>query len=393
MNKYEIRDEIKLSIKYAMRLFLKSYWLIPIKKNRIFFMANMGKGYLCNPKYIYESMLVDPEYTDYEFVWCLREPGKHRELLNNRKTVLVNRNDYRKYFYYLLTSDIVIYNCGGFSYAPIRKKQFLVETGHGGGLQKKNGFLLSNKSKFSNKGIALASKDIKLWISSSNLQSDMYTRQAMAYHGEILDSGYPRSDLFYHATPEKKKEVRQRLGVAENKKIVLYAPTFKGDEGHAVALSEGVEVIDVHTVKSALEKRFGGEWLFAKRGHQYSQEVDIEMADCDWTKYPDMQEILLIADVLITDYSSCLWDFAIMSKPCFLFVPDLKAYRDKDRGFYIPIEKWAGIMVCKNSEWDTQIEKFDASNYSVVVKDYLDMMGSFEHGSATELVKKRILRR
>lgn len=393
MNKYELRDEIKFSIKCAMRFFLKLYWIFPIKKNRVFFMANMGKGYLCNPKYIYESMLDDSRYTDYKFVWCFRIPEEHKELLNNRNTIIVNKKNYVKYFYYLLTSDVVIYNCGGFSYAPIRKRQFLIETGHGGGLQKKNGFLLPNKSKFSNKGIALASKDIKLWISSSELQSDMYTRQAMAYYGEILGSGYPRTDLFFHATLEHKKEIRQRLGILNNRKIVLYAPTFKGDEGHALALSEGAEVIDVNKVKEALERRFGGKWLFAKRGHQYSQQVDIEGADCDWTKYPDMQEILLIADVLITDYSSCIWDFAIMNKPCFLFVPDLKIYRDEDRGFYIPIEKWPGIMVCKNSEWYDQIKAFNEIDYSKMVKDYLDMMGSFEKGSATKLVKERILRR
>lgn len=393
MNKYETRDQIKLAVKYAMRFFLKIFWLLPIKKNRIFFMANMGKGYLCNPKYIYESMLNDPLFATYEFVWCFREPDNYKKLLNNKNTKLISKNSYLKYFYNLLTSEIVIYNCGGFSYAPIRKKQFLIETGHGGGLQKKNGFLLSNKSKSSNKGIELASKDIKLWISSSALQSDMYTRKAMAYRGEILDSGYPRTDLFYYATDEKKNEIRKRLGVDDVKKIVLYAPTFKGDEGHAVALSEGVEVIDVSIVKQSLSDRFGGEWVFAKRGHQYSQEVDIETADYDWTKYPDMQEILLVADVLITDYSSCLWDFAIMKKPCFLFVPDLKTYRDDDRGFYIPIEEWAGIMVNQNSEWISKIAEFNEITYSEDVDKYLKMMGSFENGNATNLLKERILKR
>lgn len=393
MIKYELRDRFKLCVKYVMRLLLKVYWIFPIKRNKVLFMANMGKGYLCNPKYIYESMLQDTRYSDYEFIWCFRDISGHESLLNNKNTFIVNKNNYFKYFYQLLTSGVIIYNCGGFSYAPIRKKQYLIETGHGGGLQKRNGFLVANKSSSSNKGIALASKDIKLWISSSKLQTEMYTRQAMAYAGEVLESGYPRTDLFFRATDEMKRNIRQRLGISKAKKVVLYAPTFKGDEGHAVALSEGIEVINVKTVKNELRQKFGGDWLFAKRGHQYSQEVGVDGTDYDWTKYPDMQEILLITDVLITDYSSCLWDFAIMKKPCFLYVPDLRTYRDADRGFYIPIEKWAGVVVHDNSEWTTKIEQFDQLEYINWVEKYLDMMGSFENGTATEQVKEKILTR
>ncbi|MCR1840676.1 CDP-glycerol glycerophosphotransferase family protein [Murimonas intestini] len=393
MELYALREELKYIVKHIMRFGLKAYWLAPMKEKRILFMANMGKGYLCNPKYIYESMLDDERFAGYEFIWCFNNPEDYGFIAQKPNTKVICKKDHVEFFKYLLTSGIVVYNCGGFSYAPIRKKQFLIETGHGGGLQKRNGFLQEGKSKASNKGITLASKDIKLWISSSKLQSEMYTRQAMAYRGEILDSGYPRTDLFFKATSEQKERIRKNLGVGANEKIILYAPTFKGDEGHAVALSKSVEVIDVYLVKDTLKKRFGGDWVFAKRGHQYSQQVDIDTADYDWTKYPDMQEILLVADILITDYSSCLWDFAIMHKPCFLFVPDLKTYMNKDRGFYIPIEKWAGIMVYENSEWKEKIESFESTQYNAVVDEYLMMMGSYENGNATETVKTRILRR
>lgn len=387
----ELRDDAKLIIKYVMRFFLKIFWIFPISPNRVFFMANMGKGYLCNPKYLYQSMLNDYEFSDYKFVWCFKKDVNVDNSIDLKRTTIVRKNSLA-FFYYLLTSKVVIYNCGGFSYAPVRKKQYLIETGHGGGLQKKNGFLLKNKSKASNHGIKMASEDIKLWISTSRLQSQMYIHDAMAYDGEIIGCGYPRSDLFFTNNETKIKELKQLLGISEDTKIVLYAPTFKGDESHAVSLVEGIEKLDIAYLKSNLETVFGGKWIIAKRGHQYSKNVSIDNCDYDWSDYPDMQELLLISDVLITDYSSCMWDFAIMKKPCFLYVPDLEKYKEEDRGFYIPIESWPGVIVSSNKEWKNVLQQFSEEDYLNGINQYLEMMGSFENGNACRQVKSKILK-
>ena len=387
-----MKDNLKLLLKYIMRFFLKVYWLIPINKKTVFFMANMGKGFLCNPKYIYKSMIRDKRFSNYSFVWCFVDPELQDSKQFDKRTKIIKKNKYLKYFYYLLTSEVVIYNCGGFSYAPIRKRQFLIETGHGGGLQKKNGFMVESKSASSNKGIALADKDIKLWIASDEMHGKIYVRKAMGYRGEILKSGYPRSDIFFNYTEEQLVKIKSKLGVSVNAHIILYAPTFKGSESNASSFSDGAELIDVNIVKKSLHERFGGEWIFASRGHLYSQSVPLQGVDFDWTSYSDMQELLLVSDILITDYSSCVWDFFVLRKPTFLYVPDREYYEGKDRGFYIPLEKWPGIIVANNKEWEKIVLTFDEKQYYLKLEEYGKMMNSYEHGTACEAVKNRILK-
>lgn len=387
-----MKDNLKLVIKYVMRFFLKIYWLFPIKRKTVFFMANMGKGFLCNPKYIYNSMKKDERFKDYRFIWCFVDPSAQDTKQFNKRTKIIRKNKHLQYFYYLLTSEVIVYNCGGFSYAPIRKKQFLIETGHGGGLQKRNGFMVESKSASSNKGIALADKDIKLWLASDEMHGKIYVRKAMGYKGEILKSGYPRSDLFFHYTDEQVKRIKNNLGVDEDEHIILYAPTFKGSESNASSFSEGAELIDVNLVKQCLHDRFGGEWVFATRGHLYSQSVPLPGVDFDWTSYNDMQELLLVSDVLITDYSSCVWDFFVLRRPTFMYVPDREYYEGKDRGFYIPLEQWPGTIVANNTKWNDIVSTFDEDEYSKKLDVYGKMMNSYENGTACEAVKERILK-
>lgn len=388
-----MKDTAKLVLKYLMRFTLKVFWLFPVRKRTVFFMANMGKGYLCNPKYIYESMKNDDRFKAFHYIWCFKDPDAQDRNKFSNNTTLVKKDNLFVYFYYLLTSEIIVYNCGGFSYAPIRKKQLLIETGHGGGLWKRNGFLEKNKSSSSKKGLLLADKDIKLWLSSDEKHSEMYIRQAMGYSGEILDSGYPRSDILFKDNTKLISEVRKKLRITEDSHVVLYAPTFKGREDQAVSISSGSEIISVEKVKNVLSERFGGDWIFVTRGHQYSQDVSIDEIDADWTSYPDMQELLLVADVLITDYSSSIWDFSILKKPCFLYVPDLSYYETHDRGFYIPISKWPALIVQNNDEWERTIRSYDREQYIARVENYLTFMGSFENGHACEKVLTEVLLR
>lgn len=387
-----VKDNLKLLVKYIMRFFLKIYWVFPVKRKTVFFMSNMGKGYLCNPKYIYQSMVADKRFENYRFIWCFVNPDMQDSAPFSPNTEIIKKGEYIRFFYYLLTSEVVIYNCGGFSYAPIRKNQFLIETGHGGGLQKRNGFMVKTKSSASNKGIALACKDIKLWIASDEMHGKIYVRKAMGYNGEILKSGYPRSDIFFEKTEVLRDEIKKRLGVEKDAYVVLYAPTFKGSEEKAVSLSEDAEIIDVPLVKRVLHERFGGKWLFVTRGHLYSQSVPVGGIDSDWTSYSDMQELLLVADVLITDYSSCVWDFFLLGKPTFLYVPDRGYYEGKDRGFYMPLEKWPGTIVDNNGKWRSVVSNYDEVAYKEKLDVYRKLMNPYENGNACSLVKDRILK-
>lgn len=387
-----MRDLIKLFIKNVMRFVLHVYWLFPINNKRVFFMSTMGKSYSCNPKYLYKSIIKDDKFKEFQFVWCFKNPDAWKKSFeNDKRTKLIRKSSYIKYFYYLLTSKVIVYNCGGFSYAPIRKKQILIETWHGGGAFKVVGTALNGKSKSSKKGIEIASKEIKCFLSTCELQTDIFIRKSMKFNGCVLNSGTPRNDMYFYDNNELYNEVKNRLNIDISDKVVLYAPTFKGKEYKAINIDERFEVINPITVKKTLNKYLGGNWKFFTRGHQYADEIDLEGSDGDLSSYPDMQELLLIADVLITDYSSSIWDFILTNKLCILYAPDIENYKNNDRQFATPFSSWPGIHVFSNSEFDSKMASFDNDDYINNVEEYLKLCGSFENGNASEKVKDYIL--
>lgn len=384
-----MRDLIKLIFKYLMRTFLHIFWIFPIKRKKFFFMSTMGKSYSCNPKYIYESLILDNRFADCEFFWCFINPSSI-EMPQNKQTHIISKKNILRYFYNLLTSQIIVYNCGGFSYAPIRKKQFLIETWHGAGTYKKVNLTIKDKSSFSKKGVRIASNEIKLFLATCEFNTNFFIREGMGYKGEVLNSGFPRNDMLVKNTDFPKRKIRPLLDLTRNEHLVLYAPTFKGSEHNAQNVRSEYEQLNVPKLKDSLKKKFGGEWLFATRGHQYAGDLLMKEADLDLSDYPDMQDLLLVSDVLITDYSSSIWDFALTRKMCLLFVPDLKDYVKKERGFLTSIDLWPALYAQNNNELSCIIENYDERSYKKKVDEYFEKYGCYETGNACNIVKDRI---
>lgn len=385
-----MRDKLKLIIKYVLRFILKVYYVFPIKK-QFFFMSTIGKSYSCNPKYLFESILKDERFSEYSFVWCFITHDYDYLTEDPRVRIVYKKNKFA-YFYHLLTSKVVVYNCGGFSYAPIRKTQFLLETWHGGGTFKRVNLTVENKSKASKRGVEIASNDISAFIGTCEVNNQMFIREGMGFKGNIINSGFPRNDVLFNNDAALISSVKTKLNVYQNAHYVLYAPTFKGSEHNAVNMNSSVEAIDPVSVKKALKNRFGGEWYFATRGHQYAGDLSLKSADFDWSDYSDMQELLLVADVLITDYSSSVWDYSLTTKPCFLYVPDLDIYEKKERGFLTPISEWPAIFAKSNKELSECINSFNSENYKAKVYKYLEECGNFEKGNACLIVKDYLLK-
>lgn len=384
MNETDLKDTFKYILKICMRICLRVFYIFPINNKKIFFMSTMGKSYSCNPKYIYKRMVFDNRFKDFQIYWAFKNPSLWVHSLD-KKTKTIKKSNILAYFYHLLTSKVIIYNCGGFSYAPIRKKQVLIETWHGSPF--KGGALANEKkSSASKKGILLADKDIKLYLSQSKFQTDILIRMAHGYSGEILECGCPRDDVFFGDNAKRIEKLRNKFGIKEDDHVVIYAPTFKGTEDSAINLDKRYEIINPELVKKSLSNRFKGNWLFATRGHQYSGDLVLDGADLDWSDYPDMQELLLIADVLITDYSSSMWDFSLTGKPCLLYVPDLEEYKNNDRGFLIPFDIWPGLPCKNNNELAENIEQFDENIYKTHVHNFMEKAVSYEKGTASSQV-------
>ncbi len=170
--------------------------------------------------------------------------------------------------------------------------------------------------------------------------------------------------------------------------MLLYAPTFRKD--HNLEVYD----LDFEPLLKAAQKKFGGNWVVLVKLHPHLLSKSNQMVNqknvIDVTGYNDIQELLLIADILISDYSSLMFDYSLTNRPCFLYVPDVKQYLEKERNFYFNLEEFPFISAVSNSDLVREIEQFDEINYKQEVQSFLTKIGSYENGNSSELLLKKI---
>lgn len=365
--------------RYAFCLGLKHK---PMETNKIVFMSHKGKQYSCNPQYICEY-LMEKYPGQFQMVWALKEPEKYEFL--KEKGIRVVSYESVAHLQEMMTAKIIITNVDAFIYLPRRKGQVVLDTWHGGGAYKTCGFMNPQNLDKIRKRLRFERlySRINLYLSSSKLFSEQTIRQSRHFKGEILETGMPRNDsLVNQNQPDLTAKVKEYFHLEKDTKLVLYAPTFRSEKEN-----DDFPKPDFAKVEEALVERFGGKWCTLFRQHHFYDNENATVISA--TSYPDMQELLYAADVLITDYSSSIWDFSLMFKPVFLYCPDLKRYTD-ERSFYMPIEKWPFVL-CKNqSELVINIQQFDDIDYRKKVEEHHRVLGSYERGTATQMVCERI---
>ncbi|RKT17486.1 CDP-glycerol glycerophosphotransferase [Streptomyces sp. 1114.5] len=176
-------------------------------------------------------------------------------------------------------------------------------------------------------------------------------RRAFRYGGEVLESGYPRGDVLARPDGRTAAAVRRRLGIPDGKRIVLYAPTWREDQQRGDG--DGFR-LDLRLDLDHARRLLGEDHVLLVRPHAHVREPLPGAGDgfrYDCGDYPDPQELLLVADALVTDYSSIMFDFAITGRPMYFFTYDLEHYRDTLRGFYFDFESNApGPLVTTSAE-------------------------------------------
>jgi CDP-glycerol glycerophosphotransferase len=174
---------------------------------------------------------------------------------------------------------------------------------------------------------------------SPNPFSTPIMRRAFRYEGEIGEYGYPRNDLLGRGTAETAARVRDRLGLPAGKRVVLYAPTWRDNQVYANGRRYR---FDMRLDLERAWRELGEDHVFLIRGHHHNaDDVPAGMRDgfaLNVTAYPDITELYLVSDVLVTDYSSAMFDYAVTGRPILFFTYDLAEYRDSLRGFYFDFE-------------------------------------------------------
>lgn len=367
------------------RFFLKRYHMYPICQNRVLFMSFEAGKYACNPKCVSEYLL-EKYGKELEIIWAFVNPEDFKEL-EEKGYKLVKYNS-REFYKMALTSKVFLYNMRIPGELPFRKEQVVISTGHGGGAYKKLLLDTPNITEVEKKSIALCKNNTTIFVSSCKKYTKCVVRGAYDYQGEVMETGMPRNDDLVNRNYEKGRHIRKYFGIPEENKIIIYAPTYR--KGTRTANDYGLDAVGI---AQAARERFGGEWTVMYRMHYFIKtELENLPKECqivDATNYSDMQDLIMAADILITDYSSCVWDFSLMDKPCFLYATDIDNYLDK-QGFYTDVYDWHFPIGKNNRELMEQIRNFDEEKYLEGIHKHHEEMGILESGHATELIGDRI---
>lgn len=368
-----------------IRLLLKLLWIMPVNKKRVVFSSYGGRSYSCNPKYIFDFM--NQKCLDVEYIWVLNKSVNLPDV--KARVIKVNNNSF-KHIYYSLTAGVYITNDGISSMIPFRSKQLVINTWHGGGIYKSSGLGGNSQANRADRySIALMAQTVTWFVSSSEAFSRNMENFYMWPKNKILTIGMPRNDQFFDDTKDSKieKEVRQKFGIGDEYGVALYTPTFRGSVRDREILT--VE-LDTETLLEALKLRFGKPFKLMYRVHHAAVKPVISKEILDGSSYADSQHLLQTADVLISDYSSILWDFSLSLKPSFIFAPDLEKYRGQDRGLTSAIDNWPFSIAENNQELMANIANFDEQGYNTSVQQHHNYLGSYEKGTATVALFNKI---
>lgn len=383
-----MRFPIRINSAVKYRLF---YARRPIISNKVVFDNYMGKGYGGNPKYIAEKLL--EKYPGrYDLIWVVKKEEEECSCFpRGIRTVRYQSPEaYREY----ATARVWVSNYHKIAYIKrgLRKRegQYFIQTWHGSlGIKKIENDVPSLNADTSWHELArLSSRMVDLWISNSQWETEIY-RRAFWDVEHVLEAGHPRNDVLFGKGPIQARKKIDRFFGLEGQKILFYAPTFREDYR--------LDCYDIgfFGVHEALRQRFGGDWVILVRLHPrmqiYAPRV-IPKRDfiLDATLYADIQELVAAADAMVTDYSSCVFDFVLTRRPGFLFAPDEEEY-DQERGFYYPLRAAPFPVSHTREELAEQILGFDEERYRQDVERFLEEKGCMEDGHASERVVEKIV--
>lgn len=292
----------------------------------------------------------------------------------------------REWWEVLGTASYLTFNAGLPPGLIRRPGQVVVQTWHGTPLK------LLGHDRPVNHGKAGFAESTGRYVSrwdhllAGNPHSAEVFRRAWFYEGPVLEVGYPRNDVLAAPDHEHARTVRDRLGVGEGKTIVLYAPTWR--DGSRVM----PELLDL----DRLHELMGPDHVFMVRGHMNInrwQSRPAGHAVIDVTSYPEINDLFLVADVAITDYSSIMFDYSVTRKPMVFFVPDLDDYRDRRRGVYFDLGQVApGPLLTTTDEVAEALRDLDPTPYADKYDAWVMRFNPHDDGRAAARVADAVYR-
>ncbi|MFP5112580.1 bifunctional glycosyltransferase/CDP-glycerol:glycerophosphate glycerophosphotransferase [Bacillaceae bacterium C204] len=385
----DFKNAIKGFTRLKRYIYNKFFLRFPMKENYIIFESFLGKNYSDSPRNIYEYIIENN--LDYQCIWVFND--KNRQIPGNAKIV---KRFSLAYYYYFAVSKYWINNMRQPLHLVKREGNVFLETWHGTPLKK---LVFDMKDVYSanpryKRDFYMQSRAWDYLLSPNRYSSEIF-RSAFKFDNEMLEFGYPRNDILY--SPQKEEivaRVKKNIGIPDNKKVVLYAPTWRDDDYYEPGKYKFKLQLDLQKMKETL----GDDYVVALRMHYFiADDINVEGLDgfaFNLSKYDDIAELYLISDILITDYSSVFFDYANLKRPILFFTYDLDKYRDQLRGFYLDFENEGPGPLLRTS--DAVIDAI--ANIDEVKKEFADRYDAFyekfcswHDGKSTEKVVKKVL--
>ncbi|MEL7671248.1 MAG: CDP-glycerol glycerophosphotransferase family protein [Methanobacterium sp.] len=385
-----IRQIIKKLVILMYHIFLK---LLPVNNSVIFFESSVGRNYSSNPKYVYEEMVKQGLDKKFKCIWSLENTDL--EIPGNAKKI---KRAGLFYLYYLAVAKIWACDTRLPAFLVKRPETTYIQLWHGTPLKKlamdMDILSMSEKMELSEYK-KLFKENTETWdylISQSDYTTQRF-KSCFDFKKEILSTGFPRNDILFKKNDTKSIEsIKKKYNIPLNKKVILYAPTWRDDEFH----KNGIYKFSTQINFDLLKKELGDTHIILVKLHYLVKDP------VDWSNYEgfvykcdhlqDIQELYLISDILVTDYSSVIFDYALLKRPMIIYAYDYQKYKNDLRGFYFNIfEEFPGPVVKNNIDLVDSIKNYDCNCYSGKYREFLNKFTSFDKGNASSKIVDLIL--
>lgn len=341
----------------------------PIENRTIIFESFMGRGYSDSPKALYKAMTDDPRFADWAFMWAFKRPEdfeSHPEL--QRATLVL----YGSPGYYAAHARAKYWVTNSVAPAHMypRDDQVYIQTWHGTPFKRLGADIAEESSanaKYTANEITLRytreGQRLTYLLSPSGFTTEKFASafglSSQEAAEKIVEEGYPRNDDLFHYTDERIVQIRDEHEIPDGKKVILYAPTWR-DNQHVSGLGYTLTLpVDFDKLKRELED----EYVILFRAHYFvANEFDFERYGGfirNVSEVSDINDLYIVSDMLVTDYSSVFFDYATLRRPILFYMYDLEEYVRDIRGFYFDLDELPGPVVKTEDEFVSAVRASD----------------------------------
>lgn len=346
-------------------------------KKMILFVANIGKNFSGSPYAIYDYIRHNSKYREYRCIWAFNNP----EQFDNESLETV-RFDSLKYFITALRAKYWVTDVNIERSLKFKKKNTVyLNTWHGVTLKTiGNDDVNSGRYDYSN---------IDYLCVSGEHDKRVYRTALNAGEKSFLECGMPRNDSLFTTNESDREKIRNKLGITQGKKVILYAPTWRDSVNHG-------ESFDLHIPAdfSYWHEVLGDEYILFFRAHDRTTKLlDIQFNEFirDYASYEPLNDLLIACDILITDYSSIVFDYSILKKPFICFGYDYEKYV-RERGTYFDAEAvYPGGVLRTQEEVLNKILTLDATREAAKMDELSKKFMEYSHGNAAKICAERLL--